>query len=297
MPLTALGGSTGTVTVGDVSLGLFPQPLHPNVMEYVAAVTANGYSPARDRVDALNNLVWSLVGTGLWDKCQAIYPFLGGTTINTHKWNIKDVRDADAAFRLNATVVSGFTYSENGVQSNTTLNSQGQFLNSYYIPFSKTSLTTPQSPTITSAHLSAYINIAPTINSSTMVGALSGGGNATFQLGRISAGTFYFGAANATNANYMQSAPIATGFYSPVRTAANTSALYKNGVNTNSPTGTTAPTAAPTGVTYLFNRTAGGAASNGRLAFVSFGDGLTAQESLDFYNIVQTYQIALGRQV
>jgi hypothetical protein len=295
MPLTALGGSTGTVTVGDVSLGLFPQPLHPNVMAYVAAVTANGYSPSRSRVDALNNLVWSLVGEELWDKCQAIYPFLGGTTIDTHKWNIKNVADTNAAFRLTATVVSGFTYSESGVQSNSTAIGQNQFLNTFYIPFSKTSLTTPQSTT-SSAHMSAYINVAPTLNGSALIGSAIPGLASTSQLGRLSTSGFAFATVNTNNSNFMQTSVMTTGFYLPVRTGT-ANVFYRNGANVNSPTGSTSTVSAPAAATYLFNRTTLGSATNGRIGFVSLGDSLTTQESLDFYNIVQAYQTALGRQV
>lgn len=298
MPLTALSGnSSGKVTIGDVSLGLFPEILHPNVMAYVAAQNANGYSPSRARVDALNNLVWGLIGMGLWDKFQVIYPFLGGTTLNAQKWNLKNVADTNAAFRLTATVVNGFTYSENGVQSNTTLASQNQYLNTYYIPSTKTSVATDPAAVTTSAHLSAYITSAPTINGSVIVGSSSAGIASTFQFGRIGAGTFYFGAANATNANFMQVSPITTGFYSPVRTGSNTSALYRNGINTNSPTGTTAGTTSPNTATYLFNRTSLAVGSNGTLSFVSMGDGMTAQEAKEFYILVQSYQRALGRQV
>ena len=297
MPYTALGGSAGTVTVGDVSLGLFPQALHPNVMAYVAAQTANGYSPSRARVDALNNLVWGLIGEGLWDLCDVIYPFLGGTTLNAQKWNLKDVRDANDAFRLAATVVAGFTYSESGVQSSTISTGQNQYLNTYYLPYTKTSITTDPQAVTTSAHLSAYVSSASTINGSVLVGSSIAGLGSTFQLGRISAGTFYFASANASNANYMQVSPITTGFYSPVRTGANTSTLYRNGINTNSPTGTTAPTASPLAATYLFNRTTLGSGSNGTLSFVSMGDGMTADQSRDFYTLVQAYQTALGRQV
>jgi hypothetical protein len=237
------------------------------------------------------------VGEELWDKCQAIYPFLGGTTIDTHKWNIKNVADTNAAFRLTATVVSGFTYSESGVQSNTTAIGQNQFLNTFYIPFSKTSLTTPQANT-NSAHMSAYVSIAPTLNGSTIIGSAIPGLGSTFQLGRLSTGGgTVFAGVNTQNLQYMTAGVISTGFYMPVRTGPTTNVFYKNGVNANSPVGATSTVASPNSVTYLFNRTPLTVASNGRIGFVSFGDGLTAQESLDFYNIVQAYQTALGRQV
>jgi hypothetical protein len=48
---------------------------------------------------ALVNLVASLKGNGLWTKLIGIYPIVGGTA-TTHKYNLKDARDLDAAFRL-----------------------------------------------------------------------------------------------------------------------------------------------------------------------------------------------------
>jgi hypothetical protein len=288
MPLTALGGSTGTVTVGDVSLGLFPQPLHPNVMAYVAAVTANGYSPSRSRVDALNNLVWSLVGEELWDLCQVIYPFLGGTTGAAHKWNLKNVADTDAAFRINW-VIGGLgviTYSESGVQMTTTTNTT--YGNTFYTPSANAVNTA-------NVHLSAYLNIAPSVNGTAIMGALTGSGAQSYQMGRISIGTNpIYGAPNINNNAVLQAQVNTAAFYCAVRNSSNSSTFYRNAISVaSSSTGV----GAPTNSVYLLNRNGSTAASNGRLAFVSMGAGMTAQQALDFYNIVQAYQTALGRQV
>lgn len=48
---------------------------------------------------AINDLVLALKNNGLWNKCTAIYPFVGGSAA-THKYNLKDPRDLDAAYRL-----------------------------------------------------------------------------------------------------------------------------------------------------------------------------------------------------
>ena len=66
---------------------------------------------------AINNLVVGLKGASLWTKMKAIYPFVGGTA-TTHKFNLKDPRDLDVAFRL--TFFGGITHSANGVQGNGT---------------------------------------------------------------------------------------------------------------------------------------------------------------------------------
>ena len=68
-------------------------------------------------VFAINNLVIDLKDAGLWDKFYALYPFVGGTA-STQKWNLKDPRDLDAAYRL--TFSGGLTHNSDGIQSNGT---------------------------------------------------------------------------------------------------------------------------------------------------------------------------------
>ena len=48
---------------------------------------------------AINQLVVDLKGYSIWTKMSAIYPMVGGTA-SSHKFNLKDPRDLDAAFRL-----------------------------------------------------------------------------------------------------------------------------------------------------------------------------------------------------
>jgi hypothetical protein len=49
--------------------------------------------------DGLITLSKDLKAYGLWQRCMAIYPVAGGTS-SSHKFNLKDVRDLDAAYRL-----------------------------------------------------------------------------------------------------------------------------------------------------------------------------------------------------
>ena len=57
---------------------------------------------------AINTLVVSLKGNGLWTKMAAIYPFVGGTA-TTHKYNLKNPADTDAAYRISFS--GGWTHS------------------------------------------------------------------------------------------------------------------------------------------------------------------------------------------
>lgn len=66
---------------------------------------------------AINTLVKGIKADGTWTKMKAIYPFVGGTA-SAHKWNLKDPRDLDAAFRL--VFNGGWTHSSNGATPNGT---------------------------------------------------------------------------------------------------------------------------------------------------------------------------------
>jgi hypothetical protein len=66
---------------------------------------------------AIDNLVKGLKTDGLWTSLYAIYPIVGGTA-TTHKYNLKDPRDLDAAYRLQFN--GGMTHSSNGILFNGT---------------------------------------------------------------------------------------------------------------------------------------------------------------------------------
>jgi len=65
--------------------------------------------------DAIDTLVKSLKSNSIWTKMTALYPFVGGTA-STHKFNLKNPVDSDAAFRL--TFVGSPTHDANGLTFN-----------------------------------------------------------------------------------------------------------------------------------------------------------------------------------
>ena len=79
---------------------------------------------------AINTLVIQLKSFGVWTKLKAIYPFVGGTA-TTHKFNLKNPADTNAAFRL--LFSGGWTHSANGIQGNGT----NTFANTFYVPNSE----------------------------------------------------------------------------------------------------------------------------------------------------------------
>lgn len=75
-----------------------------------AFITATGISGTN--ATATNKLVVDLKAANIWSKIKCAYPCVGGTA-TTHKFNLKDPRDLDAASRL--IFAGGVTHSSTGV--------------------------------------------------------------------------------------------------------------------------------------------------------------------------------------
>lgn len=81
-----------------------------------AFITAAGITDPTQQT-AINTLVVGLKADSLWTNLFAIYPFVGGTA-STHKYNLKDPRDLNVAYRL--VFNGGMTHSSNGILFNGT---------------------------------------------------------------------------------------------------------------------------------------------------------------------------------
>lgn len=238
-----------------------------------AFITATGITDLTQK-NAINQLVLDLKGYSIWSKMKALYPFIGGTA-TTHKYNLKNPLDTDAAFRL--VFNGGWTHSTNGVKPNGT----NAFANTYLF-----------SNSITSAHLSIYSRENISTGVAIDIGAVT------------SAVDRYWLAAGFTSNN-----DIVLGFGNPLRTSAGsaqgffngtltgtTSTLLKNGVQLSS--GATVIVAAPPNISlYIGGSNGVSTFSNRQLAFSSVGDYLTNTEAANFYTAVQTFQTTLSRQV
>jgi hypothetical protein len=77
-------------------------------------INASGITDTTQK-SAVNTLVKDLKRFGLWSKIKAFYPFVGGTPAS-HKWNLKDPRDLNEAYRL--TFNGGWTHDLMGVKCN-----------------------------------------------------------------------------------------------------------------------------------------------------------------------------------
>jgi hypothetical protein len=78
---------------------------------------------------ALSQFLFTVQAAGIWDKLLAYYPFIGGTAA-CHKWNLKDLRDVDAAYRLTYSGANPPTHSAAGM-----LNGGGSgFIDTKFVP-------------------------------------------------------------------------------------------------------------------------------------------------------------------
>jgi hypothetical protein len=248
---------------------LFPSSVDPDAFRFIEVAQITDQT----QITAVNNLVVGLKANSLWDKMQAIYPFVGGNAFS-HKWNLKNPGDTDNAFRTQ--------YVGSVVHSNDGVTSTGGYINTY---FNSTSLIEPSS-----FHYSLYIYTAtPSPNA----GVLAGGTYTTYipslfgtmRIANRQAGGFNPGQANIP------------GFIVNTRTDTSIATLYRylttgNFINTNNSTFNSG----------AFNITllAGSGIqpyTDGILNFASLGPGLTAEESTTLNTVVRNFNIALSRNV
>ena len=117
-------------------------------------IAANITNPTQQ--SAIYTLVSSLKSSGVWTKMKAIYPMVGGTA-SSHKFNLKDPRDLNAAYRL--TFTAGWVHSSTGALPNGSSDYSNTFLNASIM-------------TANSEHLSNYSRTT-TIKNKTEVGLIS----------------------------------------------------------------------------------------------------------------------------
>jgi hypothetical protein len=241
------------------------------------------------QITAISNLVFDLKQNNLWNKMYAIYPFVGGTSVDNHKYNLKDPRDLDAAYRL---VFSGsWTYSNLGIALTSTTGSTN-FANTFFNPFSSSSVSQD------SIHISVYISSGLTDTTSIMgslVGA-AGGSNAL----QITRSVNHGATVNGGNSNdFIQiGGGSVSGHMIGNRTSSTVANTWLNG--TKAATNTTASIAPPNFNIYLGARNQAGTAtisSSRQIRFASIGSGLTDSDASIFSTIIESYQTTLSRQV
>ena len=241
----------------------------------VAFLAAAGITDATI-TSAICTLVTSMKANGTWTKCNAIYPMVGGTA-TTHKFNLKNPLDTNAAFRLN--FVGGWTHSSNGALPNGTNAYANTFLN----------------PLITLNFTSNSFGIYSRTNNVTgsrVYGALSG---VILLHNNLTAGNFGSGGV-ASLISY--TANPSTSLLIGTRTTSTLFTAYRAGVLLG--TNTVLVSILPNVSFYLGARNGNNVAeffSNHQLAFAFLGSGLNSTEAAALYTSIQAMQTTLSRQV
>jgi hypothetical protein len=257
---TTLGRSIGPQTVSDADAQAFVT--NAGIVDQVEA-------------NAINNLVIGMKADGLWTKMQAVYPFVGGTA-TTHKFNLKNPLDTDAAFRL--VFNGGWTHSSTGALPNGT----NAWANTY--------LTTQATLGLNSTSFGVYSRT----NTNTLAPAI---GNVTGAAPGECSLWLNFG-----NAAYLR---VNSNIVSNIANFDSKGLFIANRVNSTQVQlqirGTQTTFANASQSTYPQPFQLGGVNPNNfdnkQLAFAFIGDGLTAQNMTDLNTAVVAFQTALSRNV
>ena len=222
---------------------------------------------------AIEQLVQNLKGYSLWTKMSAIYPLVGGTA-TTHKYNLKDPRDLNVAYRL--AFNGGVTHDSNGIT--------GNGINAYANTF-----LTDVSLNTNNKHISMYQRNVLGGPSSVSMGAKD------FFCAR-----FYL---NYSGSNYSSLGVLQTPFAitNPQRgmfvMSKIISGQFKYYQNSLTPfTGINANASTPN-VFGLLASGDGSEPSVANLSFASIGQGFSDSEAANLYQSVQVFQTTLSRQV
>jgi hypothetical protein len=225
------------------------------------------------QMKAIGRLVGDLKFFNLWDKMKAVYPFVGGTS-GSHRFNLKDPRDTNAAYRLAFT--GTWHHTSQGISGS------NAYAQTYFNP--GTALN------VNSAHISIYSTLPST----------------TFSVG--SKDTFFVysnvAARIGSSPGIFTTPPTTTGFFISTKTTGTETTFIQNNnilVSNNSQT----PSNPDLGSGILIGARSDGTIATpvpldyatGNYAFVSIGDGFTTTEATNLYTAVQRFQTTLGRQV
>jgi hypothetical protein len=253
---------------------LFPYVTDPDAFRFIEVANITSSVQAA----AINTLVLGLKSNTLWDKMQVIYPFIGGNAFS-HKWNLKNPSDNDAAYRIQYSGV--VNHSSNGVSSG------GGYIETYFNP---SDITPPSS----SFHFSAYIHTTSSTNDGWILGNdwLSG----IMYVTQYSSGNIYlsniFQSYNQFVDTYDE-----RGYHIMSRTDTTLATVYRylgagnftdsNGnAFGNSNDNSIRILSVPTRSTY-----------NGILNCVTFGSGLTATETSTMNTLIRNFNTSLSRNV
>lgn len=244
-----------------------------------AFLTAAGITNQTEKT-AINTLVVDLKNAGIWSKMIAIYPYVGGTA-TTHKWNLKDPRDLDAAYRM--TFAGGVTHSLNGIQGNGTTG------------VGYTHINIGTDITQNDAYTSDYIKTNS--QDQTDLGGI-GSGNGIQLAARFTDDLSYHKLMHGTP-HYLLASTDSSGFWQQSRTLSTEYYVQQNTTRNTASVASQVQTSEEFIAVMAFGLTETTALdfSSRQHAYHAFGQGLTTTEMDDHYTAVQAFQTTLGRNV
>jgi hypothetical protein len=241
-----------------------------------AFFTATGISDTTQK-NAVDALVVSLKADGIWTKCIAIYPFVGGTSA-THAVNLKNPGTYDISW--SGTV----THDSNGITGNGT---DG---------YGNTGITPSSHLTLNDTHASLYCRTGGgSTDNMHDFGCIDGSNTWRLSLRFFDSfsSVIYGAAINNSRAT-------AAGFGIQTRRSNIDHEIYWNGTSQTTQTTDNTGSARPGQPLYICCRNVDGTAntfSSRNYAFCSVGSGLTDTEAGNFATRVETFQDALSRGV
>lgn len=232
---------------------------------------------------AVNALALALKAASIWSKMKAVYPFVGGSA-GTHKWNLKDPRDLDAAYRL---VFTGtWTHNANGIQGDAATAHANTLLGPAAVLSASSGSFGLYSRSAASAGGTWYD-----------MGSGASDSAASMLICRYSNGSAYWCYGGDSSFTYNAAVADGSGLFVVNRQNGSFTEGWRNGVKVGQGSRSVSLSAASIFIGAL---NVGGSAvrrSARPYAFAFIADGLTDAEQAALYTAVQAFQTALGRQV
>jgi hypothetical protein len=240
---------------------------------------------------AVDNLVKGLKTNNLWSKMLVIYPVVGGSAA-AHKFNLKDPRDLDAAFRL--TFNGTWTHDSNGMVCT---GSTSNWANTHIL--ANTNLDRY------SNHFAVYSTLTKT-NINGYSGASSGSSSslvapyfvfAQRSFGSGGSGVIEFFSNSSTSLNLNGNTDV-RGLNIGTRISDTELSLYRQKVRvaTTSSVATGTPPANKIALNVIKTGTSTSSPDNTQYSFCSFGDGLTQTDVNNLWDVVDAFQGTLSRR-
>lgn len=253
--------------------------------ETIAFYTITGITDGAIRV-ALDDLIKGLKAASLWSKLIAVYPMVGGA-LSTCKYNLKDARDLDAAYRL-------VFYNSPSVDANGIIwNGINQYANTFVVPSAQSSY-----KKLSTGYYS-LAQVGGTINAQEL--SAYGDGSVRYEM-RIRAGSntaINIATGSGTHAGSAFVRPSVTGLYIGTRDNSNIYAIYNGSLVDTKATGINTGNNNDSFYLGAVNQTqiseGAGGFTNLKCGFAFLGNELTSAEAITLSGIINAFMTSMSK--